>query len=164
MSVTMTDDLGRSSALGFGSRCYRFARALALVCIGTGTLGYAAVVSAADNSAATTPDETSSVALQEITVTATRRAETLQQVPYNISSIGAGALGNAGVTSINGLTQLVPGLETMDTGPTARGGNNQLSMRGLRTDSPGGETDFMRTFTVASVSTYLGETPLFFPL
>jgi iron complex outermembrane receptor protein len=164
MSVTMTNDLGRSSALGFGSRCYRFARALALVCIGTGTLGYAAVVSAADNSAAATPDETSSVALQEITVTATRRAETLQQVPYNISSIGAGALGNAGVTSINGLTQLVPGLETMDTGPTARGGNNQLSMRGLRTDSPGGETDFMRTFTVASVSTYLGETPLFFPL
>jgi outer membrane receptor protein involved in Fe transport len=135
-----------------------------LFCIGISALGFAGTVSAADTAAGTEQDESSSVALQEIMVTATRRTETLQQVPYNISSIGAGELGNAGVTSINGLTQLVPGLETMDTGPTARGGNNQLSMRGIRTDSPGGETDFIRTFTVASVSTYLGETPLFFPL
>jgi iron complex outermembrane receptor protein len=108
--------------------------------------------------------DTSNIALEEVTVTATRRSETLQSVPYNISSIGAAELSQAGARSVNDLAQLVPGLQTVDTGPDTRGGNNQFSMRGLRTDAPGNELDSVRTGTVAPVSTYLGETPIFFPL
>ena len=103
-------------------------------------------------------------ALEEITVTATRRELSLQDVPYNISALGSGALERAGLNSVNGLTRLVAGLETVDMGPVARGGNNQFSMRGLRADSPAGELDQFRSGSVASVSTYFGETPIFFPL
>jgi iron complex outermembrane recepter protein len=162
MSVTKTNDPSRSDPCS-GSRRRHFHCALALVFIAGSGVSAPGAVSAADTAVGSKELE-SNVALEEITVTATRRTETLQKVPYNISSIGGSALDQAGVNSVNSLTQLVAGLATMDTGPTARGGNNQLSMRGIRTDSPGGETDFIRTFTVSSVSTYLGETPIFFPL
>jgi outer membrane receptor protein involved in Fe transport len=62
---------------------------------------------------------------------------------------------------------MVPGLTTVDAGPAARGNTNNLTLRGLRTDGPGGAggnaTD-IPSQTVDSVSTYFGETPVFFPL
>jgi iron complex outermembrane recepter protein len=148
-----------------GTMRSRVERPLQLLAICCGTLGSPAVLRAAESTAATVPPaDSSSVALQEITVTATRRSETLQDVPYNISSIGASELAQAGITSINNLNQVVPGLQYVDTGPNPSGGNNQLTMRGLRTDSPGNQLDSYRSGTVAPVSTYLGETPIFFPL
>jgi len=125
------------------------------------------VVYAEENAAPppeTPQDDASKVTLQEITVTATRRAESVQDVPYNIQAISADALTQSGVTSINNVAELVPGLNTVDTGPNPRGGNNQFSMRGLRTDGTGNELDAFKNGTVAPVSTYLGETPIFFPL
>jgi iron complex outermembrane receptor protein len=104
--------------------------------------------------------------LSEIVVTATRRTETLQDIPYNISALSGATLTNSGVDSLNSLSQVVPGLQNVDTGPNTRGGNNNFSMRGLRTDGAGsgGGTPNYRNANVAPVSTYLGETPIFFPL
>jgi iron complex outermembrane receptor protein len=140
---------------------------LTLLVIGYGALHGEAAVSAEENAASPSEaplDDTSSSTLEEVTVTATRRTETLQKVPYNISSIAGGALAQSGIASANDLAQLVPGLQTVDNGPDPRGGTNQFSMRGLRTDSPGNDLDNFRSGTVAPVSTYLGETPIFFPL
>src|SRR6266702_1211097 len=52
----------------------------------------------------------SSGGIEEIVVTAQRRSESLQNVPYNISAIAGDALRAAGAVSLNNLSQYVPGL------------------------------------------------------
>jgi iron complex outermembrane recepter protein len=87
-------------------------------------------------------------------------------VPYNISAISATAIEQSGSETLNDLTRVVPGLTTVDEGPGARGQTNNLTLRGLRTDSPGGGQATTETpgQSVNSVSTYWGETPVFFPM
>jgi iron complex outermembrane recepter protein len=104
--------------------------------------------------------------LQEITVTAQRRVETVQDIPYNITAVSSEAISNSGAVSLNDLTRVVPGLTTVDEGPGARGGTNNLTLRGLRTDAPGGGKSAAEVpgGSVSSVSTYFGETPVFFPM
>jgi outer membrane receptor protein involved in Fe transport len=119
----------------------------------------------ASEAAKAIPNEPRAEKLTEILVTAERRSESLQDVPYNISAVSAEELAKSGTTSINELAQVVPGLQYVDTGPNPRGGNSNFSMRGLRTDAPGGSAEeFLRSGSVAPVSTYYGETPIFFPL
>jgi iron complex outermembrane receptor protein len=105
-------------------------------------------------------------ALSEITVTARRRKETVQDIPYNISVVSGTDITNSGATTLNDLTRTVNGLITVDQGPAARALANNLTLRGLRTDSPGGgQSDaYLPGQTVNPVSTYFGETPIFFPM
>jgi iron complex outermembrane receptor protein len=105
-------------------------------------------------------------ALEEITVTAQRRAQTVQDIPYNITAVNAESIANSGAVTLNDLTRVVPGLTTVDQGAGARGGTNNLTLRGLRTDAPGGGKSAAEIpgGTVSSVSTYFGETPVFFPM
>lgn len=104
--------------------------------------------------------------LTEIVVSAQRRNQSLQDVPYNISAFSGNSLRDAGVPDMNGLTQVVAGLMNVDEGPATRAGNNNFVLRGLRTDSPGGgSTGIIYTnLTVSPVSTYYGETPVFFQM
>jgi iron complex outermembrane receptor protein len=104
--------------------------------------------------------------LQEVIVTAQRRSQSVQDVPYNISAVDGAQIAQSGAVSLNDLTRVVPGLTTVDEGGSARGGTNNLTLRGLRTDSPGGGRGGMELpgNTVSSVSTYFGETPVFFPM
>lgn len=104
--------------------------------------------------------------LKEIVVTAQRRKQTVQDVPYNISVIDPRQIGESGATTLNDLTRDVPGLVTVDTGPGSRGGMNNLTLRGLRTDSPGGGQSVAEIpgESVSPVSTYFGETPVFFAI
>jgi iron complex outermembrane receptor protein len=105
-------------------------------------------------------------ALAEIVVSAQKREQSLQDVPYNISALGGDMLRDTGVPSINGLTQMVPGLMNVDEGPAERAGNNNFILRGLRTDPPGGGSGGVeyQNLTVSPVSTYFGETPVFFQM
>jgi len=102
--------------------------------------------------------------LAEIVVSAQKRTQSLQDVPYNISAIGGDTLRESGVVSINNLTEVVPGLMNVDEGPAERAGNNNFILRGLRTDPPGGGSGGVeyQNLTVSPVSTYYGETPVFF--
>ena len=104
--------------------------------------------------------------LKEIVVTAQRRKQTVQDVPYNISVIDPKQIDESGATTLNDLTRDVPGLVTVDTGPGSRGGMNNLTLRGLRTDSPGGGQSVAEIpgESVSPVSTYFGETPVFFAM
>jgi iron complex outermembrane receptor protein len=104
--------------------------------------------------------------LSEIVVTAQRRNQTVQDIPYNISVVGGADIANSGATNINDLSRIVNGLVTVDQGPAARSFQNDLTLRGLRTDSPGGGSVSMYkpSQTVNAVSTYFGETPIFFPM
>lgn len=74
-----------------------------------------------------------------IVVTATRRNETVQEVPIAITAVGAELLENAGVQDIRGLEQLAPSLQTT-TGQSAAVASS-LSIRGIGTagDNPGFE-------------------------
>ncbi len=115
---------------------------------------------------ASVPAESQQPQLAEIVVTAQKRTQSLQDVPYNISAINGDTLRDNGVVSINTLTQVVPGLMNVDEGPAERAGNNNFTLRGLRTDPPGGGSGGVsyQNLTVSPVSTYYGETPVFFQL
>ncbi|TQV81440.1 TonB-dependent receptor [Aliikangiella coralliicola] len=100
-----------------------------------------------------------------IVVTASRREQSVLDVPYNISVLEEDTLKNAGVSSLNDLLKVVPGLSSVDSGPAIRGGNNRFTLRGLRLGPPSGTTEINTPATLAgAISTYYGETPIFIPL
>ena len=82
--------------------------------------------------------------LQEVVVTATRRAESVQDVPYNIQAISSATLQNIGALDQRDFARLIPGLSMVDNGP--RNGVDFV-LRGLTT---GGNAD--------TTSTYVDET------
>jgi iron complex outermembrane recepter protein len=57
--------------------------------------------------------------LGEIIVTATRRNQTVADIPYNISAVGAADIADSGATDLLSLTQMIPGLVSPDLGPNA---------------------------------------------
>jgi outer membrane receptor protein involved in Fe transport len=75
----------------------------------------------------------------EIVVTATRRDETVQDVPIAITAIGPELLQNAGVENVRDLEQLAPSIQT-STGQSSATGTT-IYIRGITTggDNPGFE-------------------------
>ncbi|WP_300394011.1 TonB-dependent receptor [Henriciella sp.] len=100
------------------------------------------------------------VARQDVvTVTATRRAGTVQDVPINVAAVGAAQIEEQGLDELSDLIAFVPGINIVDRG--ARQGN-PIIVRGLNADPIGsGDGDNSGGGTVA---TYLGEVPLFIDL
>lgn len=68
--------------------------------------------------------------ISEIVVTAQKVAENVQDVPIAITALTAERLENAGTTSLEGLTQLVPSV-TFRKGTTSA--NSAIVMRGVGT-------------------------------
>lgn len=96
--------------------------------------------------------------LEEIVVTATRRAATVQDIPYNITAVSGEAIKNAGASDLNDLVRMVPGLVSADVGGDA-GMNNNLIMRGINASNPG-NSNFLPNVVDPAVSTYLNDTPV----
>lgn len=94
--------------------------------------------------------------LEEITVTASRRQQTLTEVPYNITAVSGEALLRTSTTDLIALAKQVPALNVFELGarfsastiPIIRGLNASTSGRGFR------------SFEQAPVGTYLGNSPL----
>lgn len=107
--------------------------------------------------------DANSLALEEIIVSATRRSQSIVEVPYNISALTAQALKDSGVSGFSDISRMVPGMTYIDQGPVARGQKNNFVLRGLNasaaTNNRGNGDE-----SVATVSTYLGETPIFFSM
>ena len=95
-------------------------------------------------------------ALAEITVTATRRTQTLEAVPYSISVISAEQLAQTGVTDVASLTSQVPGLSMYDFGARMSGATAPI-IRGINAT---GEPRGFRTFEQDPVGTYIGNSPI----
>jgi iron complex outermembrane receptor protein len=70
--------------------------------------------------------------LEEIIVTAQKRAENIQDAPIAITSISADTISEAGITDIADLTSIAPSLN-FTQGSSGR--NSSLRIRGLGTDS-----------------------------
>lgn len=95
----------------------------------------------------------------EIIVTATRRASSVQDVPYNISAVSGDDLEKLGVSDLDDLSSLVPGLNFVDLG--ARGSliSSAINIRGINVENGGNFSQPLAS--VAPVSTYVDETPVF---
>jgi outer membrane receptor protein involved in Fe transport len=98
-------------------------------------------------------------ALEEIVVTATRRAESLQDIPVNIAAVDAGRIANQGFGDLSELMAFVPGINIADQG--GRDGN-RIVVRGLNADPVA--NSFGQENGGGTVATYVGEVPLFVDL
>jgi len=90
--------------------------------------------------------------IEELIVTATRRANTVQDIPINITAIGGDNLQSQRLVGISEISYLVPGLQVVDTGP--RDDVVDIIARGLNTSGLG------PGFSSDSVGVYVGEIPL----
>ena len=72
--------------------------------------------------------------LEEVIVTATRRAASVQDIPINITALGSDLIERERLSNIGDLARRVPGMTVVDQGPRS---SNTLTIRGLTTDSIG---------------------------
>ena len=96
--------------------------------------------------------------LEEIIVTASKRAESVQDIPYSISAITGNDLEDRGISDLTKLARTIPGLAYSDKG--ARGGlvSSGLVIRGINAED---SRSYLPNSNVAVISTYINETPIF---
>jgi iron complex outermembrane receptor protein len=137
---------------------------LSIVAVVGALIAQAQLAKAQEVGVAPTPQSPAApeVGLSEIVVTAERRSESVEKVPYNISVVSPDALAESGSVSTNDLARVVPGLDVVDEGPASRGNRLNFTLRGLRAEDPVSTPE--SSLTTSSVSTYFGDTPVFFPL
>ena len=99
-------------------------------------------------------------ALQEVVVTASRRAQNVVDVPYNISAVSGSALEAASVNTLTDIARMLPGINVPDLGPRANGSNSNIVIRGLNANDPIGSA-YLPWGSVPLVSTYVDDIPVF---
>jgi len=97
--------------------------------------------------------------IEEIVVTATRRAESVQDIPVNISAIGGDRIEQQGFGDLSELASYVPGINVVDQG--GRDGN-RIVVRGLNAEPI--VNAFGQENGGGTVATYVGEIPLYVDL
>ncbi len=108
----------------------------------------AAVQAAPDSGPATLP---------EVVVTANRRNQTLESVPYSLSVVSSEQLSQAGVTDLASLSLAVPGLSMYDYGSRLAGATVPI-IRGINATSE--PTRGFRSFEQSPVGVYIGNAPI----
>lgn len=91
----------------------------------------------------------------DIIVTATRRAVSIQDVPINITAVGQEQLARQRIDDVRDIADFTPGVTISDTGP---GSTGTIVLRGLNasdTSSTGASYD-------TALGLYLGEVPLYY--
>ena len=110
--------------------------------------------------AATGGEAAEDIGVQEVVVTATRRAISAQDIPIAITAVTGGTLEAAGIEDIAGLAKSVAGVNYTDRGPFGGINGSTLIIRGLNSESTAFQ-EGLATPVVAPVATYVDETPLF---
>jgi outer membrane receptor protein involved in Fe transport len=108
--------------------------------------------------AAAADTETASTGLEEITVTAQRRSESIQDVPITIQAISGAQLGQLAVTTFDDVLKLLPNVTFSSNGP----GQGNIYMRGLSVGFAGSQSSASIN-PFPNVATYLDEASLTFP-
>lgn len=99
-------------------------------------------------------------ALQEVVVTATRRAVSAQDLPISITAVTGAALDQAGIQDIAGLARSMAGVNFTDKGPFGGVNGSTLIIRGLNSEATAGQLA-LASPVVPPVATYVDDTPLF---
>jgi iron complex outermembrane receptor protein len=102
--------------------------------------------------AAPAAEASDSDAIQEITVTAQRRTENMQNVPITITALTAETLTQLNVTTFDDYVKFLPNVTVANQGP----GQGQIYMRGLATTQDG-EQSSGATGSFPNVAVYLDE-------
>ena len=95
--------------------------------------------------------------LDEVVVTANRRQQVLEAVPYSLSVVSADQLAAANVTDLASLASTVPGLSMYDYGARFAGASAPI-IRGINATAEA--TRGFRTFEQNPVGTYIGNSPI----
>ena len=104
-----------------------------------------------------TPAAGGSSELDEVVVTANRREQVLEAVPYNLSVVSADQLSAANVTDLASLASTVPGLSMYDYGARFAGASAPI-IRGINATAEA--TRGFRSFEQNPVGTYIGNSPI----
>src|ERR1700728_1292790 len=120
---------------------------------------YGAPVYAATAAADTADTDTSS--LEEVVVTASRRAVSAQDLPISITAVSGDALDKAHIEDIAGLANSMAGINYVDRGPFGGVNGSNLIIRGLNSESLAFQ-EGLATQVVPPVATYIDDTPLYF--
>ena len=114
-------------------------------------------VHAQEANATGAPAEAATGTLQEVTVTATRRTQALEAVPYSLSVVSGEQLAATGVTDLASLATEVPGVSMYQYG----GRDAEATVPIIRGINATGEpTRGFRTFEQSPVGTYIGNSPI----
>src|SRR5712664_602050 len=97
--------------------------------------------------------------LQEVVVTATRRAVSAQDLPIAITAVSGSSLDQAGIVDIAGLAHSMAGVNYTDKGPFGGVGGANLIIRGLNSETTSG-LPAAASPVVPPVATYVDDTPL----
>src|ERR1700683_4615602 len=101
--------------------------------------------------------------LEEVIVTATRRAVSAQDLPISITAVTGNSLDEAGVENVAELAHSMAGVNVTDKGPFSGVNGSTLIIRGLNSEQTAGQLA-LATPVVPPVATYVDDTPLFFNL
>ena len=98
--------------------------------------------------------------LEEVIVTASRRATTVQDLPFNITALSGETLERQRIGDLAELGRWVPGLTVVDQGGRA---SNRMIVRGLNVASLNA-AEFLENSSGDTVQTYVGDIPLYVDL
>ncbi|MEX1148043.1 MAG: TonB-dependent receptor, partial [Sphingomonadales bacterium] len=105
-----------------------------------GTVGVGALALSPSLSGHVAQAQEADIFLEEITVTARRREESLQDTPVAVTAFGAGAIEARHIQSVADINQYVPNLQFDSVASESGGGmSSQISIRGI------GQTDYTIT-------------------
>jgi iron complex outermembrane receptor protein len=99
--------------------------------------------------------------LEEVIVTATRRAASVQDIPINITALGSDLIARERLSDLSDIARRVPGMVVVDQGPRS---GNILTVRGLNVDSLTASENSAGNSGGSNVGIYLGEVPIYIDL
>jgi len=108
---------------------------------------------------ATDTDVASADSLQEVTVTATRRAESIQNVPITVQALTGDQLQQLGIVSFADAARYLPNVSFGANGP----GQGEIYMRGLSAGPAAGEQSSASILPFPNVAVYLDDQSVQFP-
>lgn len=103
--------------------------------------------------------EADSGMLSEIIVTASRREQNIQDIPYNISAVDGADIEDQNILDTAELMRTISGVSVIDRGYRNAGHVNSLIIRGVNVDN--GVNGDIPLSAAATVATYVDNTPLF---
>jgi outer membrane receptor protein involved in Fe transport len=105
-------------------------------------------------------DADSDIGISEVTVTATRRVTTAQDIPLSITAVSGATLEKEGIQDVAGLAHTMAGVNFTDKGPFSGVNGSNLIIRGLNSEATAGQLA-LASPVVPPVATYVDDTPLF---
>jgi iron complex outermembrane receptor protein len=109
--------------------------------------------------AADSPDASSSDSLQQVTVTAQRRAQSIEDVPITIQAMTGEQLQDLNITTMQDVIKYLPNVSFGADGP----GQGDIFMRGLSAGGNGGNQSTATFAPFPNVAVYLDDQSLQFP-